>query len=237
MKKEMVGDVPGNVLGMLADLAHKLQHGVITPGELAMFLKGENPFLSQSEIVADWGVFYLDKFGFNPDFLHLKIPEKRHGFDRLIVVAEGLTIQRVFGECAREFNCCNYVKNWIGKNLDEVVLTDDRDTKNGSYAIWVRDRIEADEELKNKSANDLKRAGIPGITLMERLLLEFKYFKETGKHLDNKNTTLCVGSLILGEGDNYVPKVRWGSSISELVVDWTIAENRFYKLRSRQVVS
>ena len=38
-KKEMVGDVPGKVLGMLADLAHKLQHGKITPEEFGLFCK------------------------------------------------------------------------------------------------------------------------------------------------------------------------------------------------------
>lgn len=44
MKQEMIGSVPGNVLGMLADLMHKLQHGVRTPDQLDRFLKGQNPF-------------------------------------------------------------------------------------------------------------------------------------------------------------------------------------------------
>lgn len=43
-KKEQIGDVPGNVLGMLADLNHKLQHGKITPGQLDRFLKKGNPY-------------------------------------------------------------------------------------------------------------------------------------------------------------------------------------------------
>jgi len=43
-KKEQIGDVPGNVLGMLADLNHKLQHGKITPSQLGRFLKKENPY-------------------------------------------------------------------------------------------------------------------------------------------------------------------------------------------------
>ena len=36
-KKEMIGDVPGNVLGMVADLCHKLQHGRYRPIELKLF--------------------------------------------------------------------------------------------------------------------------------------------------------------------------------------------------------
>jgi len=43
-KQEQIGDVPGNVLGMLADLNHKLQHGKISPKQLERFLKKENPF-------------------------------------------------------------------------------------------------------------------------------------------------------------------------------------------------
>ena len=40
----MIGDVPGNVLGMLADLCHKLKAGTIKPEELELFLKKQNPF-------------------------------------------------------------------------------------------------------------------------------------------------------------------------------------------------
>lgn len=46
MKKELVGEVPGNVFGMAADLFHKLQHEVITMEEFARFLKKENPFIT-----------------------------------------------------------------------------------------------------------------------------------------------------------------------------------------------
>jgi hypothetical protein len=43
-KQQQIGDVPGNVLGMLADLSHKLQYGNITPYQLECFLKKQNPF-------------------------------------------------------------------------------------------------------------------------------------------------------------------------------------------------
>jgi hypothetical protein len=43
-KQKTVGDVPGNVLGMLSDLKSKLQHGVIQPEELALFNQRKNPF-------------------------------------------------------------------------------------------------------------------------------------------------------------------------------------------------
>ncbi len=54
MKQEMIGSVPGNVLGMLADLMHKLQHGVRTSDQLDRFLKGQNPFAVLFTMVVDY---------------------------------------------------------------------------------------------------------------------------------------------------------------------------------------
>ena len=54
MKQEMIGSVPGNVLGMLADLMHKLQHGVRTTDQLDRFLKGQNPFAVLFTMVVDY---------------------------------------------------------------------------------------------------------------------------------------------------------------------------------------
>ena len=69
-------------------------------------------------------------------------------------------------------------------------MTSERTAKNGPYAIRVRDRVEADEELKNRSARDLQQQGILGITIEEREIFELKYFTETGQHLDIVNWTL-----------------------------------------------
>lgn len=54
MKQEMIGSVPGNVLGMLADLMHKIQHGVRTPDQLDRFLKGQNPFAVLFTMAVDY---------------------------------------------------------------------------------------------------------------------------------------------------------------------------------------
>ncbi len=43
-KKEQIDEVPKNVLGMLANLNHKLQHGNITSSQLERFLKKQSPF-------------------------------------------------------------------------------------------------------------------------------------------------------------------------------------------------
>lgn len=92
--------------------------------------------------------------------------------------------------------------------------------------------IEADEELKNKSADDLEREGIQGITLRERLLMELDYFKEIGKHLDIDNITLCSGSR---DSDGFVPYVCWYDG--RLFVFWYFAGRAFDFLRARAAVN
>lgn len=138
-----------------------------------------------------------------------------------------MTLNKAYEACERNFKCWRYADD-----LDKAVPINDRDPKNGTYAIWIRDRIEADEELKNLSANDLKNKNITGITLLERIILEPKYFKETGKHLDINNLTFCSGSR--GSGD-YVPDADWRGD--RFRVYWNDAVYSGDRLRSRAVVS
>ena len=96
---------------------------------------------------------------------------------------------------------------------------------------YFRDRVEADEEHKNKSANDLEKEGIQGITLRERIIMELQYFTETRKHLDIENWTLCSGSR---RSDGHVPGARW---IGEgFRVDWSNAGGSSERLRSREAI-
>ena len=172
-----------------------------------------------------WQAFYRDLFGLELDFSGLRIPEKQEGFDRLLVVAEGMTPNKLYDKCVELFPCWRYTKN-----LD--FITSDRDPKNGAYVLWVKDGQEADEELKNSSANDLKKKNVTTETLPERLLHELKYFKETGKHLDIHNWTFCVGSR---DPSGYVPYVGWdGDSFR---VGWCDPDGRNDNFRGRAAVS
>ena len=92
--------------------------------------------------------------------------------------------------------------------------------------------MEADEENKGLSANDVKKKGTDTQTLEERLLQELEYFKKTGQHLDTQNWTLCSGSR---DSDGDVPYVDW--SDDELKVHWSHPDSRSGDLRSREVVS
>ena len=113
--------------------------------------------------------------------------------------------------------------------------THDRDpNRDGPYVVGFRRTVEADEENKDKSANQLAKANHKGITLPERLLLGAGFYVATGQHLDVVNWTLCTGSHYR-DGD--VPRVYWDSDDRKVVVDWCDPGGHGACLRSRSVVS
>lgn len=173
-----------------------------------------------------WQTLYRQEFGLEIDISKIRIPKRVQGFDRLIVVAQGLTPEKIVSVLKKRMAVWKYADN-----LDTVISI--RKTTQ-SYAIWVRDRQEADEELRNKSANDLQNEGINCITLEERLLLELQYFLETNQHLDEQNWTLCAGSRF-PYGD--APYVDWDPFDRRLKVSWYYPDSAYGSLRGRSVVS
>ncbi len=157
--------------------------------------------------------FYVQTLTYWINFWHtLGIAEPVPGFTRfeerpgyrpmLFPKSKIITAEWLFQRCQERFTCWKYTD----KSLDQMVVRNDRDPGNGAYVAWFRDRVEADEELANRSANELQRRAISGITLAERLVLELDYFSRTGKHLDIRSITLCSGSRC---GDGGVPCVAW----------------------------
>jgi hypothetical protein len=212
------------------DFQNVLEHGDdVAHAMITACVRATQELTVANAALLDWVKFYREMFGIELDVSTLRFTIKWSAFDRLIVVAGGLSIQQVYDKCRGLFPCWKYTD----QSLDEIVTVNDRDPKNGTYAVWVRDRVEADEEHKNKSANDLAKAKIKGETLLERLLHELKYWKETGKHLDIQNVTLCSGSRnSLGD----VPSVSWYGIDSKLRVDWYGVDFRDGHLRTREVV-
>ena len=221
-KKEVVGSMSESS-GVLKDLFRQINDGSIELEQVQSFLEHKNPFI---DFLSDWQNFYQKVFKVVPDFSNLKIPKKKQGFTRLIIVAERMSPHYLYNTCCTEMLCSMH----LGKNLNEVVQSE-RTSKRRPYAVWVRDRVEADKELKNLSVEDLKERKIIGITLEERLLYELKYFRETGKHLDVHNVTLCSGSLY--SDGRAVPSVYWRGSLHIDGDGLRAHENAF---RSRRVV-
>lgn len=176
-----------------------------------------------------WLKFYRDVMNIAVNVDTIRIPERVAGFDRLIVMMPGMTPERLFQICKSRFGSWK----WTNDDLDKIV-TSDRTAADGPYAIWVRDRVEADEELANKSYNDLKAGNILGVTFEERLLDELKYHFRTGSHKDIQNVTLCSGSRY---SDGNIPGVGWRGYYDGLGVSRRHVGYRSLGLRSRQAVS
>ena len=229
--KNMIGSVPAEDLrlaGMLEDVMHKLRKGGLTLDELDSFRQRKNPFVTVNEVSTEWERFYFKLFGHTVHLADVQLPKPKKGFDRLILVPKGLTMNQVVVVMREHFQVWLYTED-----LDSSITINDR-VPTETYPIRIRNRPEADEELKNLSANDLKAKNINGMTLWERLIFELKYYDETGKHLDLNNRTLCSGSRYSGGS---VPGVYWSSCYSKLYVDGYDADCANSDIRARAVVT
>lgn len=161
----------------------------------------------------------------------VKLPPVTTGFGWGVLMAPFMGTQWLFDCCRERFN--DAVWKWTNDSLDTAIAHNDRDPKKDSaYSIWCRDRIEADEELKNGSYNDIVAAKIKSMTCVERLNLGVWFHWKTGKHLDiKKKVTLCAGSRY---ADGSVPFVVWNG---QLIVDGYGPTSSDDDLRARQVIS
>lgn len=177
--------------------------------------------------LADQRNFHREVFG-KKQLPRVKLPPQRPGFSWGLVMAPFMTPQYLF-DCARErTGAWKYEE----ESLNALIEHNDRDAKrDGPYALYCRNRIAADEEHKNRSAEAIASAGITGMTLAEYETLFLWYHWRTGKLLDPKTWTLCTGSRFRGGG---VP--GGGGYGGELDVGWASPGVASDVLRSREVV-
>lgn len=186
--------------------------------------------LNVEAFLDDWSKFLKEVFKTGlPSQKKIILPKTRPGFGWGVLVPRQITIEGSVGSYS---DICPVWRR-TNENLDKVTNSV-RDANKGTYACWFRDRIEADEEYKKKSANDIKIAGINGITLLERLLLGRWFYWKTNKHLDIVSITRCDGSRHLGGNVLSVSFVRY---IGELYVDNYHSDSADDGLRSREAVS
>lgn len=152
-----------------------------------------------------------------------KLSFEENGYWR-IDVPEGMTLNKAIEMCKNKFRVWSFYDDF-----DKSITENDRDTKK-AYSVWIKANVEADENLKNRSSQDLNKEGIKGITLLERLLLELQYYKETGEHLDIDKATLCNGSR---DVDGGVPDCSWCNV--GFTVHYYYPGHRYEGLRARQV--
>ena len=154
-----------------------------------------------SGVLGDWQDFYKKFFGLTLDLSGLQIPERVEGFDRLIVISKGIHLNQVWN--VHEKRDIPRWQWWTG-SLEKAMQESERGQVKETYAFWVRDAVEADEDLKNLSAVEIAEQKIDTENLLERLIHGFKHFDETGKYLDVINVTLCASSRY---ADGSVPYV------------------------------
>jgi len=170
--------------------------------------------VSKQAIIKEWQDFYLKYFGLTIDLSGVKIPRLRKGYDRVIIIAQGLTCNETLEALRKLFNVYT---SYVNDDLGKAISSNSRDTTS-SYAIRVKDSIEPDQEYFGKSADEADPQGNLGVTLLERLVLELKYFVETDQHLDVEGRTLCTGSRVFAGAA--VPDVDWNPHYRRLGVDY-----------------
>ncbi len=232
MPTNMLGDVPKSTFGMSIDLLRKVRDGAIAPQSLDRFLKGQNPFMTAEDILGEWHEMYWKIFKIDPGLDRITMPEVRPGFGWAIPRVPEIPTNLLLGACRERW----LTQSYIGDDLEVGVPTNERHYSQGPYGIWVRDRCEADDELKNFSAEQIAKKKLMTITLDERLALGLFYATRVslGLHLDVENVTLCSGSRY---SDGFVPGVSWNAASRRLYVSWYSPQNHFPFLRSRAVVS
>ncbi len=167
-----------------------------------------------------------------PSRKKLAIPKPRTGFGWGVVRVPGLSAQRMLDVLKPRFD--GKLWQWC-QDIDAALdpTKEARTTTKGPYVVLCRDCREADDEQKNRSANDLASLGINCMTEPERIALEGWFHWKTGGHLDIKNVSLSAGSRDL-DGD--VPDSDWGSYDGFCMFSYDTGDRNDY-LRAREVVS
>jgi hypothetical protein len=217
-------------LGVPLDLTFESADEVLAhKGELLAHVRNFYLFRSgSSDPLKDWERFYQKAFGRTVDLSGVKIPIKKAGFNRLIVIVPGITLNQVYEVSAKHYRCSRYTED-----LDMAIPKHDRDpSKIGAYAIWIRGGDEPDADLMHLSADDLAKKGTQTTTMLEQKIFELKYFLETKKHLDQRNVTLCAGSRL---ADGSVSSSDWSGD--ESLWHWYGTDSQSGSLGGREVVS
>jgi hypothetical protein len=176
----------------------------------------------------DWQAFYKKRHNWDVDFSQVRIPPCPSVAHRLLIIAKGLTCEKVYA--AWPFPKWKYSGE---ESLDTIVTVNVRTSAHGHYAIWVLGGIEPDSEFLGQAVRVADPYMKIGMTLPERLLLEDKYFDETGKHLDVIGGTFCGGSRY---ADGGVPFVRLNHD-GQVGVGWREVYGSFPRYGVRRAVS
>ncbi|MDB4984415.1 MAG: hypothetical protein JWM20_594 [Patescibacteria group bacterium] len=222
----------------LASLIASVLEEIFTSGQAQYWLQNKSKLRKKlfevfeitaetyTEVRQQWQEFYQSAFGIEVDLSAVQVPEKpAEGNYRLLFIAKGLTTNKVY-------DSWKFPKWRYNDDLDKAVPTNKR-TATESYAIWVLIGDEPDQEFLGKSTKTADPSMEIGMTLLERMIFESKYFAETGKHLDVKGVTFCSGSRY---SDGSVPCVDLNAD-GKVCVSWYDLDDSNAKYGVRRAVS
>lgn len=145
---------------------------------------------SQFEAAAkEWAQFYKDEFDIDVDFSDVAIPGNRPaGYSQMVLlfIPKGLTPQRVF-------DSWSFLKQKSPDDFGNIWSSREPDS---SYAVWVSWQPVPDAYWMGTSVDSADPGSATGITLLERMVFESKYYDEKRFHPDCQTVTLCSGSRL-----------------------------------------
>ncbi len=230
---EMLVNLTGYLMSFLGKFSFEQIESFLKNKDLvAKRLKGVLLRMSDGylEVRDEWEKFYSEHFGIEEDFFEVQIPPKpTTGSWRLIFIPQSLGLQNVIHQMEKHYKILFENTDIVGI---QVLFTDTRSSQM-TYAVWVQAGSVPDPQYWSKTTHEVDPNGISGVTLMERLIFEFKYFLTTGEHLDERSMTFCTGSR---SADSIVC-VRWNEFDGHLLVKSCLMTAAFHRCGIRKVVT
>ncbi len=175
---------------------------------------------------------YMELFGKVPDITGLVVPKVPDDAEYLAVLVDkelASSKEALFQARKKIFPTRKYDSD----SLDVVIPAenDQRNPRDGSYIVLMRDSETPDADLMNRSANNVKSMNLTISTDTEYALFSALFFRKHGYHPDRDTWTLNAGSRGRLGG---VPYGLWRDGESE--VSWDGAGRRDPRLGARRVI-
>jgi hypothetical protein len=142
-------------------------------------------FTLRKLLLDEWVQFYRNAFQLDVNFSTLKIPKRRPGFTRLLVVAKGLTLKRIIETSQKHYSLDASPTGRYFYGDEETRGTHER-VPSESYAVWVRDQVDPDLKYRDVPPRLLKAREVQGITLLEHLLFHLTILQRNRRALEKQ---------------------------------------------------
>ncbi|MFZ4632076.1 MAG: hypothetical protein ACOYL8_02615 [Patescibacteria group bacterium] len=184
------------------------------------------PVSKYHQLIKEWEEFYLKYFNIKIDLKKIEIPAPPKQEKRLLIIVPALSVDRVIKSKRKHYSVVMALSGPPAKLSNEI-------THHAPYAAWVAESINPHRKMRGTSALWAKENNVSGETLLERLLHDFKYWDETGKHLDHNYLTICSSSRF---ANGFVPLVAFDQDNIEGIIITQCEENKKHPhLGHRQV--